>query len=383
MAKNVLVLIITIFLLAGVGEIVLWLLFPVEDPYAEAKRDRDTHQAYIESQFTPNQRLLLYPEPDLPGMAPEVRFSTNNMGFRGADIAVPKPGHEYRIFMVGGSTTECLYLDDSATVTHALESFLNDRLPDSITARVYNAGKSGDRSYDHVAVIGQRLVHLEPDMIIVFCGINDLTASIYGADYLHLPTGRRRAVAFGNLVKYLLTEFQLPRRLYYLCRKFGAWGDEDDVLTAIPLKSDYKRKAALRKSQALTDAAPRIDLVPYRNNLTTIAGLTAAHGISLVFMTQATTWNSAVDPGILDWHWATFRNGIIYREEVMDQAINAYNDVMRDVAREHNTPVFEAALLLPKSREFFYDDCHFNIDGARKAAAMLGEFLFENHLIWD
>jgi len=381
MLKNILVLILTVFVMVVIGELILQLFFPIDDPYANIKMGVADKDRYIESQFMPNQKYMLYPEPGLPGMAAEVRFSTNNMGFRGGDLLMPKPEGEFRVFMVGGSTTECLYLDDTCAVTHVLETYLNAGIETSTTIKVYNAGKSGDRSYDHIAMISQRLVHLDPDMIILFCGMNDLTAAIYDADYTHLPISGRQRLSFGDLTKYLLTEFQLPRRLFYLYRRLARPDEETTVLTVIPIHSDYKRKVVYRKSQSATDSRPRIDIAPYRNNLTTIAGLARIHAISLVFMTQATTWNSAIDPDISDRHWATFRNGVTYREEAMDRAMSAYNDALRDVGQEHNIPVFETDFLLPKSREFFYDDCHFNIQGARKAADLLGRFLIENGLI--
>jgi len=368
MVKNILVLVLTVFVMVALGEIILQLFFPIDDPYANIKTGVGEMDRYIESQFLPDQKYALYPEPGLPGMATEVRFSTNNMGFRGGDILMPKPEGEFRVFMVGGSTTECLYLDDTCAVTHVLETYLNAGIETSTTIKVYNAGKSGDRSYDHIAMISQRLV-------------NDLTAAIYHADYIHLPTTGRKRLSFADFAKYLSTEFQLPRRLFYLYRRLARPDEETTVLTVIPIHSDYKRKVVYRKSQSVTDSRPRIDIAPYRNNLTTIAGLARIHAISLVFMTQATTWNSAIDPDISDRHWATFRNGVTYREEAMDRAMSAYNDALRDVGQEHNIPVFETDLLLPKSREFFYDDCHFNIQGARKAADLLGRFLIENGLI--
>ena len=52
-------------------------------------------------------------------------FTTNNMGFRGDELTMPKPANEFRIFMVGGSTTECLYLDDSKALTRVLQNELN------------------------------------------------------------------------------------------------------------------------------------------------------------------------------------------------------------------------------------------------------------------
>lgn len=382
MVKNLLALGVTLVIMLVVGEVILRLGFPVEDPYRARKQGMTADAKYIESQFAPYQQLELLPEPELPGMPAKARFSTDNLGFRGPDIVQPKPPSEFRIFMVGGSTTECLYLDDTMTTAYVLESFLAGRLPHGKIAKVYNAGKSGDRSYDHLAMIGQRIVHLQPDMIIVFCGINDLTAAIYNADYLHFPSGAKAELTFFAQVKLLLTEFQIPRRLYYVYRSIFRPKSDVELLTAIGLKSDYEEKVALRKSQPVSDDFPRIDLIHYGNNLISIVGLARAHGVRVVMMTQATTWNSKTDPGIADRHWASYRNGVTYREDMLDSAMNLYNGIMREAGAAMDVPVFETALMIPKTRVYFYDDCHFNMAGARKAGELLGAFLLENNLFW-
>jgi lysophospholipase L1-like esterase len=381
MVKNIIALTITILIMVVVAEIVLTLFFPVGDPYRLWKEGQVVEMKYIESQFQPDQHYIFYPEPELPGMGEMARFTTNNLGFRGSDLTIPKPDDEYRIFMIGGSTTECVYLDDTLAVTHILESNLNQNVPDTISVEVYGAGKSGDRTYDHIAMISQRIVHLEPDLIIVFCGINDITAAIYEADYTQMPHGSGQKISFFDLVKYTLTEFQLARRLYYVYKGIFSIPTGDDLLTSISFKSDYKRKVELRRSSPLSDQPPRVDLKPYRENLITIIGLARAHNIRLVFMTQATTWNSQVDPDTESWQWGTYKNGVTYRAEDMDKAMSAYNNVMREVAAEYDIPVFDAALFMPKTIDYFYDDCHFNIEGARKAGSLLGSFLMENDLI--
>lgn len=381
MAKNLLVFAIALLIIIMAAEIFLWIFFPIGDPYRLWKEGQVVESRYIESQFQRHQHYNFYPEPELSGMGEMARFTTNNFGFRGSDLIIPKPSNELRIFMVGGSTTECVYLDDTLAVTHVLEKSLNDRLSDTTSVKVYGAGKSGDRSYDHLAMIGQRILHLQPDMIIVFCGMNDLTAAIYNADYTHMPQADGAKISFFDLIKYILTEFQLPRRLYYAYKGIDRIGFGDELLQSISFRSDYKRKVELRKSSPRTDNPPRIDLEPYRENLRSIIGLARAHDVTVVFITQATTWNSRVDPGTDEWIWGTYKNGVTYRTDLMDNAMKAYNTALREVAVQDAVPVFDLALLMPKSLEYFYDDCHFNIKGAQKAGSLLGAFLIENGLI--
>lgn len=380
MKKNIALLAITVIVMAVFSELFLWLVLPVADPYRIWKEGQSYSGEYIPSQFPANEKMTFYPEPGLSNMSDKARFSTNNVGFRGDDVIMPKPADEFRIFMVGGSTTECLYLDDTLAITAQLESYLQSRFPDSMIVKVYNAGKSGDRTYDHIAMISQRILHLNPDMIIVFCGINDLTAAIYGADYLHRQKMYSKPISMFDLIKFFLTEFQLPRRAYYAYK--GLWGEQlsGDLETSISFKSDYKAKAQFRRSIPVSDSMPVMNLPAYRMNLLSLIGLARAHKVRLVFMTQAATWNSKSDPGISQWIWGTYKDGINYSEANLSRALSAYNDVLRQVAAKEKVPVFDTDLLIPKTLEYFYDDCHFNNNGSQKAAALLGSFLLENGL---
>jgi lysophospholipase L1-like esterase len=381
MRKNILASLTSIIIALILTEVSLSLLFPIEDPYKKYKMKEEITNRFIESQFPPNQDYTFYPDIVLAGMPQKVKFTTNNFGFRSPYLSQPKPSDEFRIFVVGGSTTECFFLDDTNTVTHFLESHLNKAATENKKVTVYNAGKSGDHSYDHIAMISQRIIHLEPDMIIVFCGINDLTAAIYETDYTHLPRESSLTFSIIDLTKHLLTEFQLPRRLYFLYQSVFKKRSSDDVLMAINYHSNFGQVIEMRKSHPVSDTPPRTDPEPYRNNLLTIIGIAQAHDVKLMFMTQATTWNSQIDPATSDVHWMTFRNNVTFSMADMDVALESYNDVMRELAQSHNIPIFDLARRIPKSLEYFYDDCHFNVNGSRETGKWVGDFLLENQLL--
>jgi lysophospholipase L1-like esterase len=134
----------------------------------------------------------------------------------------------------------------------------------------------------------------------------------------------------------------------------------------------------MRQALPVSAGALRIDVAPYRNNLISLVGIARSHGIELVFLTQATTWNSRVDSEIAKWHWMSAGPDSAYREEALDQAMEAFNDAVRAVAARFDVPLFDLARLLPKSGDYFYDDVHFNPRGADTVGAMLASFVSEN-----
>jgi lysophospholipase L1-like esterase len=296
-------------------------------------------------------------------------LSTNNRGFRGDRLVEPKPGNEYRIFVVGGSTVETFALDDADALNAVLQRSLQEQAPGPSVVKVFNAGVSGQWSAGHVSVVVHRLVHLEPDMIIVLAGINDLRAAINELDYLHYEPERH----YGPfaLLKMLATELQLFRRLYYLVANTRARQARVDGLAKI----DYRAAVAERLATPVSDRPPRTDLGPYVRNLETIAGVAKVHGIQLVFVTQQTTWNSDVDSSAGKRQWMLYTKDVHYRADRMDAALREYNDAMKAVGARLSVPVYDLARLLPKSGEYIYDDVHLGVQGALTTGRGLAAFI--------
>lgn len=364
---------VTTFLVCLVlAEFFLALVAPVPDPFETSKYYPTVVNRYIRSAFPPDYVITTVAETGLPGVQGSNIFSTNNMGFRGDNLVTPKPPNEFRIFMIGGSTTECFYLDDSQPINTMLQQYLQKHVHSGISIKVYNAGKSGDASDDHVSMLAHRIVHLEPDMLIVFSGINDLTRSVNNYDYLHyVKTSRKKEPIF----QFVATEFQIPRRLHHLTKRI--FPTHRDIREQITIITNYRDKVASRKSAPITNEKPRVDSRSYANNLASIVGLAQGHGIKLVFMTQQTTWNSPIDTNTSNWHWM-FRG---YREDFLDESLESLNDLMRQVSIERSIPMYDLAKSLPKSLEFFYDDVHFNVRGASVVGRDLGAYVLQSSLI--
>lgn len=375
-------------LVAGLAEIALRVLAPVANPYEEIERLKPQINQYIRFEYPRNYSATTRAEPGLPGLSGTHRFTTNNMGFRGDSLVDPKPPAEFRVFMVGGSTTECFYLDDSDDLARVLQRDLSSAAPAGMTVRVYNAGLSGAASDDHVAILSQRIVHFQPDLVVVFCGINDLSRSIYRYDYRHYV--EYHPAYHKPWFKRWPMNLQLTRRLFLLKQRIKH--DRQHLQEQRTLVTNYAGLIGLERATPESDASPRTDTDSYATNLRTLAGIARGNHFKMVFMTQQTTWNSTVDPGARAHHWMRYRAGapgvhdtrseteFTFGEAVMDAAMERLNDTMRSVGAEESVPVYDLARTLPKSLEFFYDDCHFNVAGASATGKGLASFLVTQRL---
>lgn len=369
---NVIILISVVFVSTLFGELLLSLFFPLPDPFYDSKHTKPYPAWYIRSEFPANLVLTTYTEEGLSGMPREGRFTTNNYGFRGDSLVFPKPVNEIRLFIVGGSTVECLYLDDTLALNFQLQNVLNSRTAEGRTYKVYGAGKSGDASDDHVAMISQRIVHLEPDIIVLLAGVNDLFRAIYNHDYLHLAQTATVSQK-ENVWKLAATEFQIPRRLHALKKIW--FPTDEEIQTRVSRTSDYAQKVKLCMAAPPSNVPPRVDLSSFQRNLLSIIGLCKANNITLLLMTQPSTWNSTSDPRTRNWHWLLLMNGFRFSEPAMDSALGLYNDVTRSCSRMYDVPLYDLAAEIPKSLQYFYDDVHLNVEGVKLVAFGLSRHL--------
>jgi lysophospholipase L1-like esterase len=101
-----------------------------------------------------------------------VHYTNNSLGFRGPEINRAKPAGMSRVIVVGGSTVYGALDDDPATLTRQLEAVLRRDVGPNI--QVINAGVPGYVALDEVASVCADLLDLQPDVVVVVDGLNDM-----------------------------------------------------------------------------------------------------------------------------------------------------------------------------------------------------------------
>ena len=103
----------------------------------------------------------------------------NSHGFRGEELEQEKTDDkEYRIFVLGGSALYGIFAtSDNTTIPGYLQEFYNEFTTDR-DVRVINAGVNGHESFAETYILKNKIIDLDPDLIIVFDGWNDLGAPL-------------------------------------------------------------------------------------------------------------------------------------------------------------------------------------------------------------
>lgn len=139
----------------------------------------------------------------------------NSLGYRGKETTVEKPPHVFRIVCLGGSTTFGLgEPDETQTYPELLEKRLNELYPGGPHFEVINAGTPGWSSAESLINLHFRVLELNPDMVILYDGINDTFA-------MRRPEeGKSDYSTFRNVLNFQLP-FEWERvflRYSYFCR---------------------------------------------------------------------------------------------------------------------------------------------------------------------
>ena len=96
----------------------------------------------------------------------------NSYGFRGDEFEKEKPHDTYRIFTVGGSTTFGVGANGDETWPANLQKIINKEITEK-KIEVINFGAYGAESESEYILIKNKIISLNPDLIIMYDGWND------------------------------------------------------------------------------------------------------------------------------------------------------------------------------------------------------------------
>lgn len=365
------------FAALAVGELVLRALLPKADEY------------YVRP---PHMRRVFRPVPAvMPGVSGESKFMTNSMGLRGDELTRESG---YRVLTVGGSTTECLYLDQDEAWPQLLQSRL-DGARQGRKVWVGNAGRSGLNSRDHVIQLKHLLNQYgDIDAVVLLVGVNDL-ASRLRQDEAYDPGFMSRAEAEPVLLRRsfaVVPDASLPfykkTALWRLLRGAKdaarppryAEGEVQDEAGKLYATWRERRRDAPTVRRTLPDLTTALE--EYARNLGTIIDLARGKSVRLILVTQPTLWRRDMPAELSGLLWmggvGDFQREAgkdYYSTEALEEGMALYNDTLLKTCRERGAECFDLAAVVPKDTSAFYDDCHFNEGGARLVAEAVAGYM--------
>lgn len=338
-------------------------------------------QPYLQRTYDPDPTIT-------PGVNGISRFWTNSQGFQSDEFS---PDDDYRLLAIGGSTTMSILLDQTETWPQLLQDKLNAG-NENFRVWVGNAGRRGRSSRENLMHVKYLLPQYpDIDAIILLLGINDLGLRLgqgnrYDPNFLASPGGERSTIyrAFDYRVK------QDPFEPYYkqtgIWRLFERlWGPAPDAQVVLDTNPDEDARAGLIRAREKRQQAPVEDELPnltpalaeYRRNINTMIDLAQARQVRVILMTQPSLWRPDLTQAERDLLWFGWGpdDKFFYSVEALAEGLEQYNEQVRQICRERQVECIDLARLLPQDTTIFYDDVHFNENGARQVAEVIADYL--------
>ncbi|MFQ5845137.1 MAG: SGNH/GDSL hydrolase family protein, partial [Planctomycetota bacterium] len=297
----------------------------------------------------------------LPGIAGDTVITTNSLGVRGPEL--PETPDAYRILCIGGSSTECLYLDDAETWPH----LLMERLAGSGARPVWvgNAGIGGYSTRHHLPFVAASELMDRIDCLVVQVGLNDFGRFTSGMD-------ERYDAALS------------PKPLWYRSRicSFGRalWTRWKALEVEDQAGTGYARRRRRRRQAVVHDGLPdlRPGLESYERRIRAMIARCREWGVRIVFTSQPVLWREDLPESAQRLLWCGWlKDGRYVTVRRLREGMDRYNALTRSVCEETGAGFIDLSPLDGRL-DLFYDDCHFNEPGAREVARLVADW-FADH----
>src|SRR5260370_10173830 len=296
--------------------------------------------------WPPTLRQVFRPDAkNVPGISGESQFEINSLGLRGDELT---PSHTYRILAIGGSTTECLYLDQLKTWPHLLQAALNDSTH-SGKVWVGIAGMSGRNTRHHL--IAMRYLPIEKmriDAVVLLIGVNDFQEYLANS---HSPSKSEEALlneTFTGCLRHSHPDdpffkkaaiWRLLRNVKtgYL-RKVDQNKVQDHFGKILETWREHRRRATEIRTE-LPDLTPGLEA--YTNNVNQLINSAKQKSVRLILITQPTMWKPGLSEelnsllwlgGGGDFQWSSVKP--YYFVETLANGRKQYNDFLIMICRQ-------------------------------------------------
>jgi lysophospholipase L1-like esterase len=301
----------------------------------------------------------------MPGFSGIQNVSTDHLGFRTTTKIDYNKHDAFRIFTIGGSTTEEIYTDDKKTWSAQLESLLE--ASENKKFEVINAGASGLRAQHHFVTL-QQVLPYKPDAAIFLMGINDwnhhLKELVRDASRGEQSDRPFHGITFDVLIR----RFDITQSLLW---RSGQMFLSRQRITVNDGSYYYNQNHSITRSDIRHVPISEVSK-DYRFWVSKIVSLCKSSGIHCIFATQPHAYQSDLDQDLRRRLWMTPPNEL-YTVSILNasQFASVYNTWLADEVKASDGLLCDVASAIPATTRYLIDDCHFNPAGSKRVAQAL------------
>ena len=310
-------------------------------------------------EWAPNSKSILIPDDKLMTFTDsliqkEYIVNIDSNGFINPSKIYDTP--DKSIFFVGGSTTECLYVDENKRFPYLVGRYIENNT--SLKINSYNAGVSGNHSLHSIDIILNKIIPLSPDYVVFMHNFNDLSINVSDSkaywNHIKNPVIIYTESGYIMLKKTIKGYFpilnSLVRNAYY-----SIFLKELDGVKK-------KEKRVLDEEKVLNG---------FRKNLELFVQISKIYQFTPVLMTQFNRIKEVPDKRVKRTfhYYLESIHGVDYK--VYFSIYEKMNDVIREVARKENVKLIDLDKIIPKDKKYIYDSIHLNTVGSEYVAKII------------
>ena len=350
----IILVILTFIVLAGLAELTLRLFSPM-NPFHASLHMRPLYKMEL--------------SPELRGVSKKAVHSTNKWGMRGGTPPADWDRYE-TIIAVGGSTTQCYYLDDLKTWPCLMGENLKKLYPNVWAA---NGGLDGHSTKGHIIYMESVIKKVKPKMLVFLTGVNDLGYSLASRgielNECEKPSINSRIFSSSRLLQVMYIWGKVIFDNAVIVKKMGHGNFIPE-----PMEKESFVPANLR------EALPSLPV--YRKNLEFIISEGKKAGIKMLFVSQPSLFDDTPYwrkiSGVMYW----IKGGEVrYSAATTWRMLREFNAELKSVCNEQGVYYYDLASEIPHSEEYFYDPGHFTEKGAELVAAKVSGFIIKNRIL--
>ena len=319
-------------------------------------------------EFNPLYRDVLVPDADYVRKCDSLERKKFVLRVDRQGFIMPSKIHDHpdlTIVFLGGSTTECSYVDEDNRFPYLVGRLLEQQT--HLKVNSYNAGRSGINTLHSLNILLNKVVNLKPDIVVMMHNINDLAILMYEKSYWNTNPSRspiqERLPTFKTVGQDLRRDFYLVRDL-----TIPNLSRELKKIFSFAGKSKGDEFRGVRGQKIIIDQ--NLLVREFSLNLQTFINICRARGIIPVLMTQASRFTDHPDPPIKKiMHQLEISQGITYEE--FKSAFDRLNQTIREVGAKNQALVIDLAGEIPPVKENICDVAHFNDRGSKLVAARI------------
>lgn len=250
---------------------------------------------------------------------------TDSNGF----ILPEETGKKHTLCFVGGSTTQCHYVQETNRFPYLVGRLLNDR---GMSFTTKNAGYSGNNTMHSVNNLINKILPQKPDVVVLMEAINDLSILIWEESYYNANPTRSLVVDENLLLK--------------------------DNGMAEQVDEFFEKKSHPGKVDTGTI------FNEYRSALLLFINVCRSQKIKPVLMTQFNRmeYNQINKCKKLAIQFNEFKTAFPQIDYIA--LYKRMNNIIRETASSEQVPLIDLDSLVPKSERYIYDAVHLNDSGS-------------------